>query len=30
MPEGPDFDFGAGAILTDLPGSGGQVIIAGD
>ena len=30
MPEGPDFDFGAGAILTDLPGSGGQVIITGD
>ena len=29
-PEGPDFDFGAGAILTDLPGSGGQVVIAGD
>ncbi len=30
MPEGPEFDFGAGAILTDLPGSGGQVVIAGD
>ena len=30
MPEGPDFDFGAGAILADLPDGGGQVVIAGD
>ena len=30
VPEGPDFDFGAGAILADLPGSDRQAVIAGD
>jgi len=30
VPEGPDFDFGAGAIVADLPGTDRQAIIAGD